>query len=109
MHAAASKNDKLSEKLVRTLTRWLVGFFAGGPYRFLVLLVLGFLVIGFGIFHDAVIKPTHHTFVQDCLLWGILAVYFLGTCWYAFLIYRGKWKTSFWDYVIRSLDDFKYR
>jgi hypothetical protein len=88
---------------MRILTRWVVNFFSGGPYRFLVALVLGFSIIGFGLFHDAFIKPTPHTFMQECLLWGGFAVYFIGACWYAYLIYRGKWKTV-WDYVKWSQD-----
>ena len=47
--------------------------------------------------------------LQRCgVIIGFL-VYLTGFCWYGYLVYHEKWKTSFWDYVVRSLDNFKYK
>jgi hypothetical protein len=86
---------------MRTLTNWFTNFCAGGPYRFLSVLIAGALITGFGIVHDVYIEPTHNTIWQWILIGGIFAVYFLAACWYGYLIYRGKWATV-WDYVRRS-------
>ncbi len=89
---------------MRILTGWLVDFFSKGPFRFLVFLLLGLSVMGFGFFHDAFIKPTHHSFTQTCLMWGVFFVYLLGVLWYVYLIYRKKWKIL-WDYLKWAQDN----
>ena len=87
---------------MRALTHAVVSFFAGGPYRFLVFLLAGAMVIGGAVCSDWA-SFQQATVGQRCLAAGVFLVYCAGSIWYCYLIYQGSWKSSFWDHVIAAL------
>jgi len=88
---------------MHSLTRWVIYFLARGPYRFLIFLIMGASVIGFGILHAVFYEEKCNSVLLWCWMIFSFSAYFVGMVWYAYLIYRGKWE-KFWDLMKWAID-----
>jgi hypothetical protein len=87
---------------VRRLSRMALRFYAGGPYRFLIFLFFGDLILMVGMYSDRT-RFRQGSAATQAFGVSLLFLYFLGTCWYGYLIRRGRWK-AFWENILLDLD-----
>jgi hypothetical protein len=94
------------QNLVSAFSTWIVKFFGGGPYRFLMLLMGAALFMGFATLQ--MILSEKNTLTQCAFAIFFFAFYLLASCFYSFLIYRGKWR-DFWAEIQRCQEVTKAR
>jgi hypothetical protein len=77
-------------------------FLSKSPYRFLVVLIIGFFAIGIAICCSFLAEQ--HSLNSGIFSWIVLFGYFISCCWYASLIRSGKWK-SIWETIVQYLEE----
>jgi len=93
------KNSKII--FTQRLEIWIVNYFAGEPYRFLIIPLLGAAVIVSGIVYSVYIQKEHVPIGMGCFACLIVFSYLAAAYWYWNLIRLGKWK-KIWRYMMHS-------
>lgn len=89
-----------------SLVRYIVTFFGGGAYRFLIMLLIGLFTIVVGLIYSFVNEESNLSMGEVCAAIVMILVYATGVFSYGYLIWLGTWK-EFWDRAIQALDEFQ--
>ena len=88
------------------LVRCIIVFLGGGAYRFLVILLIGFITLVISFTYSLIIKGYNLSTGEASTVIGIISIYAVGILLYGYLIWLGIWK-KVWDCAIRAIDEFQ--
>jgi hypothetical protein len=96
---ARPRSPKNLNLFTQRLGIWIVKFFSGGPFRFLMVPILGDAVFAFALVYSVYIQKQQIPVSGACLMGGGFFGYLAIMYWYWNLIRIGKWR-KVWRYMM---------